>query len=68
MVPLAQGAEEEVSTTTAEPAWLGRDCVRNDDGELVGDQSGVMHGTNKGSGRGPIRGLSGDQSGVGQGG
>ena len=40
LVPLAQG-EEEVSTTTAEPAWLGRDCVRNEDGELARGPLGI---------------------------
>ena len=30
---LASGEETTIASTSAEPFWLGKDCVRNEDGE-----------------------------------
>ena len=33
LVSFASGEETTFASTSAEPFWLGKDCVRNEDGE-----------------------------------
>ena len=33
LASLATGEETTIASTSAEPFWLGKDCVRNEDGE-----------------------------------
>ena len=33
LVSFASGEETTIASTSAEPFWLGKDCVRNEDGE-----------------------------------